>query len=203
MSEAYLGEIHSRPAARCPGRVARRAPVARFQDRAAALSGVLRATCREFGFLPAWLRVHVMRCAAIAAVMMLGLAWFARGTAGREEAGSRTGLSPAAMGHCVEPGSPGCDARPGSLHAHGWHKRFYKVHRGLCANDPSDDGTSRDPDDDNDTSDDLNCDDETNAPILTHAAGVALYLVGTDALAAPASTDKHFPLFLTLQRLRC
>jgi hypothetical protein len=125
-------------------------------------------------------------------VLIVGLASIASGLMAPRETSS--------------PDGPVCAARMGRWVTH-WshkpHKRHSSVPGIVPANDPSDDGTSRDPDDDDDTKSDIGVDDETEVPIFACLNEAVCYLIATEARLASAWTETPSPRFLTLQRLRC
>ena len=149
--------------------------------------------------------VDAVRWVVLVGAIVLGLHSIARGLASLDERVAENGAPGNALRHRFEHSSPGGDLRPGSHSGHRWHKRSHKFPKSMMANDPSDDGTSSDPgdDDDDDASDDLNCDDGTDGPLLTFMSGQVLYFIAAHDRSTPSSTGTCSPLFLTLQRLRC
>jgi hypothetical protein len=144
------------------------------------------------------------RWVVLVGTIVLGLHSVAHGLASSEQTVAQNGSPRAASAHKFEHSAPGGDLRPGSHSAHRWHKRSHKFPKSMMANDPSDDGTSSDPgDDDDDASDDLNCDDDTDGPIVTCISGHALYFIAAQTRSTPSSSRACSALFLTLQRLRC
>jgi hypothetical protein len=143
-------------------------------------------------------------CVALVAAIIVGAGWVALGLASPKKSADQHDDALAALALRTEPGSPTGDARPGSHSPHRWHKRCHKLSKSVLVNDPSDDGTSRDSDDeDDDASDDLNCDDDTDGTIVACIPAIALYMIATATAPAPSLIEPHSPLFLTLQRFRC
>jgi hypothetical protein len=163
-----------------------------------------RATAALVRLCGGWLRRRATLRIGLIAAIILGASSVAQGLASRVKMGELQSPAQVATALHSEPGSPGGDARPASHSPHGWHKRFHKFPKRIAANDPSDDGTSRDPDDeDDDASDDLNCDDESDGTIVAWVPPAVLYLIAAETARAPSTIKPHSPLFLTLQRFRC
>jgi hypothetical protein len=148
-------------------------------------------------------RRAALRLALVAAIMA-GAAWAASGLTERTKMADRHGHARSPVALRSDLGSPAAEAQPGSHTSHRSHKRFHKFPKRPAVNDPSDDGTSRDSDDeDDDASDDLNCDDDTEGIFVACLGEIALYVIATESAGPASRIEPHFPLFLTLQRLRC
>jgi hypothetical protein len=86
----------------------------------------------------------------------------------------------------------------------GSHKRIVVCSATRVAGDPNDDGTSGDPDedDDNETSKFLNCDDNTDVACPVWLQEMVPYLIADQcaSLTGPAQPSSQFPM---RQQLRC
>jgi hypothetical protein len=83
-----------------------------------------------------------------------------------------------------------------------WGDHFPDYFVNMPLGDPSDDGTSKDPDDD-DTPNDLNGYHETHVLFMAWIAERSPYLITPDRTGLPAWIDPRSSTFLIVQRLRC
>jgi hypothetical protein len=89
---------------------------------------------------------------------------------------------------------------PPPLRAGKRHRKF--VPTVLPESPNGDDGTSRDPYDDNESSNDLKVDDESDAPIASIDLTVD-YASVPESESVPTSAKTHLPPFVTSKPLRC
>lgn len=137
-------------------------------------------------------------------VLGLGLASIAANFAAQEQESPPDGPDTAATAVITPSGFPVHVARWRSGSTHRSHKRLLVVPKIVLSNDPSDDGTSGDPDedDDNETSKFLNGPDDTDVPIMAWCQEMAPCSVLRECapLTWISPSSSSLPM---LQRLRC
>jgi len=144
---------------------------------------------------------RAIRLIGVVCAMILGLAWSRGGRAGLKETSPPHGAAVAVPAH---PGSPFHVSRLRSGSIHRSHTHPPAVPKIVLSNDPNDDGTSGDPDedDDNETSKFLSNFDDTDAPIMAWCQVMAPCPI-THECATVTCTAPPSSTLLTLQRLRC
>jgi hypothetical protein len=143
---------------------------------------------------------RAIRLIGLVWILLLGLAAIAGRIEARDEASHPVGPARVAQ---VQPG-PYVHTRLRSGANHRSHKRPLVVPKIALANDPSDDGTSGDPDEDDDdeTSKFLNGSDDTDVPIVAWCYEMAPSPIPDECASATWTAPPSSPL-LILQRLRC
>ncbi len=176
-------------------------------DDPAQKSGVSRrdATTWMSAALPRFTKgAHGIFLLGLLLALIPGLALLSGNLGSLEDLTNADGRDGASMTVRVQPGFPVPVTRLRSRSAHKSHKHHFELPKVVVSNDPNDDGTSGDPDedDDNETSKFVNGPDDTDAPIMEWCQELAPFRILHECAPATA-TPYPSSAFLTLQRLRC
>jgi hypothetical protein len=204
ISEASYGGDHAQAAVDPERGPAARVSSAMSEMPASSGPGARYGTLAVLCLVP--LRLMLLGICSVALLwpLMPGQAAAAGKLSARVEGRHPDGFVPTASTGPIQCGSPVNAARLGSGAIHPLHKGkgrhvFPKIDG---ANDPSDDGTSDDPNDDDDAWDDLNGDVDRGVPVLAELQEMAPCLSAPKCALVTRTTHPTSP-FLSQQRLRC
>jgi hypothetical protein len=141
---------------------------------------------------------RAIRLIGLVWILVLGLAAIAGRIEAREEVSHPGGPVRVAQ---VQRGLP-VHMRLRSGANHRSHKHPLPILRVVPSCDSSDDDATEDYDDD-DAWDDPNGSDDSGAPIIAGLRQIVPSLIAPKSQSAATCSETPFPLFLTLQRLRC